>query len=121
MENEQQCFVLMPFGKQPDQAGNLFDFDLIYTSLIAPAIQKAGVAPLRWDDISFADSIHRVIFERLLESEFVVAELSAATPNVLYELGIRHALRPYQTVLIAQQGATIPGDLAGLRDRKSVV
>jgi hypothetical protein len=115
MENQQQCFVLMPFGKQPDQAGNLFDFDLIYTSLIAPAIQKAGVAPLRWDDISFADSIHRVIFERLLESEFVVAELSAATPNVLYELGIRHALRPYQTVLIAQQGATIPGDLAGLR------
>jgi hypothetical protein len=115
MENRRQCFVLMPFGKKPDEAGNLIDFDQIYTSLIAPAIQTAGIEPLRWDDISVAGSISRVVLERLLESEFVVADVSAGTPNVFYELGIRHTLRRSTTVLIARQGAGIPLDLAALR------
>ena len=32
------CFVLMPFGKKPDAAGCLVDFDAVYHDLIAPAI-----------------------------------------------------------------------------------
>jgi len=115
MENRRQCFVLMPFGKKQDQSGNVIDFDQIYVGLIAPAIQAAGIEPLRWDDISVTGSISRVVLERLLESEFVVADLSAGTPNVFYELGIRHTLRPSTTVLIARQGVGIPFDLAALR------
>lgn len=115
MENRRQCFVLMPFGKKSDLTGNVIDFDQIYTSLIAPAIQTAGIEPLRWDDIAAAGSVSRVVLERLLESEFVVADLSAGSPNVFYELGIRHTLRPSTTVLIARQGVSIPLDLAGLR------
>ena len=32
------CFVLMPFGRKPDAAGRLVDFDAVYRELIAPAI-----------------------------------------------------------------------------------
>jgi tetratricopeptide (TPR) repeat protein len=105
----------MPFGKKPDQAGNVIDFDQIYTSLIAPAIQAAGIEPLRWDDISVAGSISRAVLQQLLESDFVVADLSAGSPNIFYELGIRHSLRSSTTVVIARQGVSIPFDLAALR------
>jgi hypothetical protein len=115
MANQRQCLVLMPFGKKSDETGNLIDFDQIYSTLIVPAVRTAGIEPLRWDDISVAGSISRVVLERLLDSEFVVADLSASAPNVFYELGIRHSLRPFTTVLIAQQGVRIPLDLAGQR------
>lgn len=39
------CFVLMPFGKKPDAAGALIDFDAVYREVIAPAIRAAGMDP----------------------------------------------------------------------------
>ena len=44
--------------------------------------------------------IHKPMFERLLLCEYAVADLSMANPNVYYELGIRHATRPWSTVLL---------------------
>lgn len=115
MEHRPQCFVLMPFGKQSDPSGTVCDFDQIYTSLIAPAIQAAGIEPLRWDDLATPGSIRRLVLERLMESDYVIADISSGSRNVFYELGIRHALRPSTTVLIARQGANIAFDLAEMR------
>jgi len=28
------CFVLMPFGKKPDERGRLIDFDKVYAEII---------------------------------------------------------------------------------------
>ena len=38
------CFVLMPFGRKPDAAGVMIDFDAVYREIIAPAIpsRRAG-------------------------------------------------------------------------------
>jgi hypothetical protein len=36
-------FVVMPFGKKPNIAGGLVDFDAVYKELIAPAIEAAGL------------------------------------------------------------------------------
>ena len=44
------CFVVMPFGKKPGIAGGLVDFDAVYKELIAPAIEAAGLQPLRADE-----------------------------------------------------------------------
>jgi len=111
----QQCFVLMPFGKKSDQTGTVLDFDLIYTSLVEPAIEEAGLESLRWDDISASGNIGRSVLERLLVCDFLVADISSSSPTVFYELGIRHASRPRSTVLIARQGSPIPLDLSALR------
>ena len=115
MQNRPQCLVLMPFGKKPDGSGNVVDFDLVYLNLIAPAIQSADTDPLRWDDVAMEDSINRAVFEQLLESDFVLADLSIASRRVFYELGIRHALKPSGTILIANQSSTVHFDLAELR------
>jgi hypothetical protein len=110
------CFVLMPFGTKPDGAGGVVDFDAVYRDLIAPAIVEAQLEPLRADEEVTGGIIHKPMFERLILCEFAVADLTTANANVFYELGVRHAVRPWSTVLIfAEQGARLPFDVAPQR------
>lgn len=109
------CFVLMPFGKKPDASGSLVDFDAVYSELIAPAIVNADLDPLRADEEMTGGIIHKPMFERLMLCPYAVADLSTANANVFYELGIRHAVRPYSTVLIFAEGGRLPFDLAPMR------
>ncbi|MGD0362163.1 MAG: DUF4071 domain-containing protein, partial [Bryobacteraceae bacterium] len=92
------CFVLMPFGKKPDFSGAPIDFDAVYEKLIAPAIREAGLDPIRADEEVVGGIIHKPMFERLILCQYAVADLTTANANVFYELGVRHALRPYSTV-----------------------
>jgi hypothetical protein len=109
------CFVLMPFWKKPDASGTLIDFDAVYEQLIAPAIKQADLEPLRADEEMTGGIIHKPMFERLMLCPYAVADLSTANANVFYELGIRHAVRPYSTVLIFAEGGRLPFDLAPMR------
>jgi tetratricopeptide (TPR) repeat protein len=109
------CFVLMPFGKKPDAAGVQIDFDAVYRDLIAPAIESAGLQPIRADEELTGGIIHKPMFERLMLCEYAVADLTTANANVFYELGVRHAVRPWSTVLIFAEGSRLPFDVAYLR------
>lgn len=109
------CFVLMPFGSKPDANGTLVDFDAVYRDLIAPAIQAAGLRPIRADEEMSSGIIHKPMFERLLLCEYAVADLTTANANVFYELGVRHAYRPWSTVLLFAEGGRLPFDVAMLR------
>lgn len=113
--NKPLCFVLMPFGKKPDVAGAMIDFDAVYKDLIAPAIEEAGLESLRADEEMTGGIIHKPMFERLILCEFAVADLTTANANVFYELGLRHAVRPWSTVLIFGEGSRLPFDVALLR------
>ena len=110
------CFVLMPFGKKPVASGLLVDFDAVYSELIAPAIDVAGLEPLRADQELSGGIIHKPMFERLILCEFAVADLTAANANVFYELGVRHAVRPASTLLLLAEGTgQLPFDVSLLR------
>lgn len=109
------CFVLMPFGKKPDAAGLTVDFDAVYRDLIGPAIEQAELEPLRADEEMTGGIIHKAMFERLILCSFAVADLTTANPNVFYELGVRHAVRPSTTVLLFAEGRRLPFDAAPLR------
>lgn len=113
--NNPLCFVLMPFGKKPDAMGAMIDFDAVYKDLIKPAIDEAGLEPLRADEEMAGGIIHKPMYERLILCEFAVADLTTANANVFYELGLRHAVRPGTTVLIFGQGSRLPFDVALLR------
>jgi hypothetical protein len=113
--NKPLCFVLMPFGKKPDAMGNTVEFDRIYHEVIAPAIEQAGLDPLRADEEMTGGIIHKPMFERLILCEFAVADLTTANANVFYELGLRHAIRPASTVLIFADGGRLPFDVGLLR------
>jgi tetratricopeptide (TPR) repeat protein len=110
------CFVDMPFGKKTDLAsGAEIDFDHIYESAIKPAIKDVGLDPLRGDEEKTGGIIHQAMFARLLLAEFVVADLTLANPNVFYELGIRHAAKPFTTVPIYANTHPLPFDVTMIR------
>lgn len=111
-----RAFVVMPFGRKRDAAGEEIDFDLVYAELIAPALLAAGLQPFRADAETRAGSIHADMFQELLLADLVVADLSIDNPNAFYELGVRHALRDNATVSIfSRQRPWLPFDIIGER------
>jgi tetratricopeptide (TPR) repeat protein len=110
------CFVLMPFGSKADPSGGPnINFDPIYEQSIKPAIEAAGMEPLRADEERTGGIIHKPMFERLLLCDFAVADLTTGNPNVFYELGVRHAGRPATTLAIFAANQRLPFDVSYLR------
>src|SRR5262245_17690054 len=106
------CFVLMPYGTKSDPTGSTIDFDAVYQELIRPAIVAADLDPVRADEEMSGGIVHKPMFERLILCEYAVADLTFANANVFYELGVRHAVRPWSTVLTFATGTRLPFDLA---------
>ena len=109
------CFVLMPFGVKPDSSGRLIDFNCVYESIFKPAIEATGLLSIRADEEQAHGFIHKLMYERLLLSEYAIADLTILNANVYYELGVRHAARPATTIMTMAGQAGLPFDVAGLR------
>jgi hypothetical protein len=105
----------MPFGRKMDAAGRVTNFDSIYHKLIVPAVERADLEPMRADEEKIGGTIHKPMFERLMLCQYAVADITGANPNVFYELGIRHALRPRSTVILFLAGTVLPFDIALVR------
>jgi len=98
------CFVVMGFGKKTDfETGRVLDLDQSYINLIKPAVEVAGLKCIRADEIVHSGLIDVPMYEQLLKADIVVADISTSNRNAVYELGVRHALRPYTTVVIAEE------------------
>jgi tetratricopeptide (TPR) repeat protein len=99
------CFVVMGFGKKTDfETGRTLDLDQSYRNMIKPAVEAAGLKCVRADEIVHSGLIDQPMYEQLLNADVVVTDLSTSNKNAFYELGVRHALRPYSTVVIAEDG-----------------
>lgn len=109
------CFVLMPFGTKKDENGKDINFDKVYAEFIKPSIEDAGLEPIRADEEQVGGIIHKPMYERLMLCEYAVADLSISNANVFYELGIRHAIRPYTTVSVFECQSKLPFDISFLR------
>nr|VFJ71957.1 MAG: protein of unknown function (DUF4071) [Candidatus Kentron sp. FW] len=105
----------MPFGRKSDASGQVVEFDAVYDEIIKPAIQDAGLEPIRADEEILGGIIHKPMFERLMLCDYAVADLTTANANVFYELGIRHGARPHSTVLMAASEMRLPYDVTLLR------
>jgi len=109
------CFVLMPFGIKANADGSLINFDRVYQDVIEPAVRAAQLEPIRADQEVTGGIIHKPMFERLILCPFAVADLTTANANVYYELGVRHAFKPFSTVQIIAEGSRLPFDVQMLR------
>jgi len=109
------CFVIMPFGEKKDTDGKIINFDEIYKKLIHPAIEAADMEPIRADEETVNGIIHKPMYERLILCDYAIADLTTANANVFYELGIRHAVKPYTTITIFASGSKLPFDLNAVR------
>jgi hypothetical protein len=107
------CFVVMGFGKKTDfETGRTLDLDKSYRNMIKPAVEAAGLTCIRADEIVHSGMIDVPMYEQLLKADIVVADLSTSNKNAFYELGVRHALRPFTTIVIAEDGIkTFPFDV----------
>ena len=78
--------------------------------MIKPVAEEKGLVCVRADEIRHSGAIDVAIYEQLLTADVVIADLSTANPNALYELGIRHALRPRTTIVISENKLPYPFD-----------
>ncbi len=111
------CYVAQGLGaKIDDRSGLKVDLDRSY-DVIRQAVEAAGLHCLRAGDLAPPESEHsaeseRRLYERLLHADLVIADLSAGDPDALYELGIRHALRPSGTLVVAWKETELAFELA---------
>jgi tetratricopeptide (TPR) repeat protein len=119
MAERQTCFVVMGFGKKTDfQSGRVLDLDKSYQYIIKPSAEKAGLDCKRADEIIHSGLIDVPMYEQLLSADVVIADISTSNANAFYELGVRHALRPYSTITIAEDSMVFPFDVTHLAIRK---
>ncbi|HEX5153111.1 MAG TPA: TRAFs-binding domain-containing protein [Parafilimonas sp.] len=112
---KKKCFVVMGFGEKTDFAtGRTLDLDKSYRLIIKKAVEDAGLECIRADDVIHAGIIDKPMYELLYEADLVVADLSTSNANAIYELGVRHALKPRTTIVIAESQFKFPFDIGHL-------
>lgn len=102
----------MGFGKKTDYAsGRTLDLDMTYKNIIKPAVIETGYECVRADEIQDSGLIDKSMYALLIQSDLVIADISTYNPNAIYELGIRHAVRPFSTIIMKEEKGKIPFDI----------
>jgi len=100
------CFVMMPFAEP---------LGSYYATVYQPAIEKAKLKAVRADaEIFGTGKIIDQIWDGIHSARVLVAELTGRNPNVLYELGLAHALRK-PVVLVSSNKDDVPFDVQHVR------
>ena len=99
------CFVIMPFGGW---------YDRYYEDIFRPAIEEAGLESRRADSLYRPSPIVHDIWSYTKEAKVMLADLSGRNPNVLYELGLAHAIAK-PAILVVESIEDVPFDLRSLR------
>lgn len=108
------CFVIMGFGEKTDFQSNpqrVLNLNRTYQDIIKPVVTEAGHTCVRADEIIHSTVIDKPMYDNLLEADLVIADLSTSNANAIYELGVRHALRPQRTIVMAENNFSFPFDL----------
>lgn len=106
------CFVIMPISDASGyESGH---FSRVYEYLLKPSIEAAGFEAVRADDEIKTDYIVTGIIKKIVESEMILCDISTKNPNVLYELGIRHAFGKPVAIIKDKETEKI-FDIQGLR------
>ncbi|UCV21992.1 tetratricopeptide repeat-containing protein [Ferribacterium limneticum] len=112
------CFVIQGFGKKTDYTdGRVLDLDASY-AIIKEAVEAAGLKSIRADEIQHSTVIDVPMYEMLLQADVVIADLSTYNVNAAYELGVRYALRPRTTIVVAEEGFKNPFDVGHIAIRR---
>ena len=112
------CFVVQGLGPKTDYTdGRVLDLDASYQQ-IKQAAEEAGLQCMRADEIIHAGTIDVPMYEQLLGADLVIADLSTYNLNAAFDLGVRYGLRPYSTIVLAEEKFKSPFDDAGIVIRR---
>jgi hypothetical protein len=100
------CFVMQPFSTP---------YGGYYSDIFKPAIEKAGLIPIKADaEIFGAGKIIDQVYRGISAAKVLIAELTTRNPNVFYELGLAHALSK-PVILVSSSENDVPFDLQHIR------
>jgi hypothetical protein len=85
----------------------------VLEEVIAPACAALGLETIRSDQIVRTGEIPEQIFRQLRDIHIVIADLTGANPNVMYELGLRHTTGKL-TIQLGER-ERLPFDVAAIR------
>jgi tetratricopeptide (TPR) repeat protein len=109
---EKICFVIMGYGKKTDPTlGKTFDLDITYKNIIKPSFESAGFKCVRGDEVLESGIIDKSMYALLIHADLVIADITTYNPNAIYELGIRHAAKPFSTIIMKEKDGNIPFDI----------
>lgn len=103
------CFVIAPLGEQ--DSTHRRNIDGLLEIVIRPALAGLFDRVLAAHEIPSPGNITAQVISHLLNDEMVIADLSELNPNVMYELGVRHA-GGKPAVIIADDSTRLPFDVA---------
>ncbi len=86
----------------------------MWEEVFFPATDAFGLTAVRSDKITDTGEIPDQIFTYLRDAEVVIADLSHANPNVMYELGLRHSQANRITIQLGEYGQ-LPFDVTTIR------
>jgi len=106
----------MGFGKKMDPSTNrMIDLDATYLEIIKPAVQELGYQCVRADEIVENGLIDKSMYMLLFAADIVIADISTANPNAIFELGVRYVCKPTSTIVIQENKGQFPFDLNHIR------
>jgi len=116
--DEVVCFVIGPIGDRlaPIGSDSRLSFETsiqTWEMVIKPACNALGIDPVRADQLAQPGEITEQIFRHLRDDFLVIADVTDANPNVMYELGLRHACGRL-SIQIGEVGK-LPFDIAAIR------
>lgn len=99
------CFVIMSFKPE---------LDVIYKKIYKPACEEFDVECERIDENHEPGLITTSIIHKILDADFIIADLTFLNANVFYELGFAHTAR--KPVILTTQGSRndLPFDIRPL-------
>ncbi len=109
---EKTCFVIMGFKTKKIPNTNIkVNLDDTYDYLIKPALIKSGVISVfsgdchayRCDEIFTTQAINETFIKNLYTADIVIADITALNQNAIYELGMRHAMKPKSTIIMCDK------------------
>ncbi|MEN6374784.1 MAG: tetratricopeptide repeat-containing protein [Smithella sp.] len=118
IQEKKTCLVVQGFGEKTDLTdGRKLNLDASY-QVIKEAVEEAGLKCLRADEIVHSGTIDVPMYEQILHADLVIADLSTYNVNAAYELGVRYGLRPYATIIVAEEKFKNPFDFSHIVIRR---
>lgn len=100
--SEKLCFVIMSFREK---------LRSVYKHGIRPAIVSEGLECIRADEIPGAGNVLSDIVQHIYKAKMIIVDLTGMSANVLYELGLAHALNNNVIMLAQNIEQNLPFDL----------
>lgn len=101
---------LRAFVLSPIDAG---EFDELYRGVIRPTLEAQGVKVGRADELDL-QNIMAAVVRGITTAHIIIAEITTRNPNVMYELGVAHALEK-PVIILTQDIEQVPFDLRAYR------